>query len=92
MYNAKLESMGYIRMDESVPGLVERNTKGNLLPGSTEQMTLKEAVTSGQFNTFGGTMSFSVTLIDADDYEPRVWSTVALIEGVGCGILKREWE
>lgn len=42
--------------------LVTRNTKGNLLPGYSQSMTLREAVDFGAWDSVSGTMEYEVTL------------------------------
>lgn len=41
---------------------VSRNTKGNLLPATTQEMTLKEALAYGAWSTESGTMEATVRL------------------------------
>lgn len=72
--------------------LVTRNTKGNLLPGFTQQMTVKEALKYGAWDTSHGTMEYTVKLVDAHEYDPPIFSSVFLFQGIPVARLKREGE
>lgn len=79
------EKLVEIARDDIV--VVSRNTKGNLLPATEQEMTLDEAIAYGAWSTVAGTMTASVTL------SPRVYEhpvAVTVKNGFAYGIYCEE--